>query len=465
MGISSLGAGSSILTQDVIDQLKAADNAKFVAPVDAKIKNENAKSAAFETLNAHIESVYESLKSLTEYGVFEGRATSLSSEDFVDIKAEDSSDIQDFTLNVTQLATKEIEQSGKFTTKTDSISSGSGTMELNIGDEKFSIDYTADTTLEDLKELINKKAGDSVTATIVQIADGDFRLLLSSDNTGTNQAISISDSDDGSLVDALKPDADPDDDIDGMTNVQSGVDAEFTFNGLAITRSNNSIDDLLSGVTIKLKKVGSTEVSVKQDREKIEEKITNFVDKYNSAMYQLGEDTKSSKDEDERGAFSSDSTMKGMKNALKNILSVVGGDAGRLQSFGIEIDDGRLSLDSEMLNKKLDEDPDSVHAYFIGGTFTKDDGSTIEVEGAFTEIESEFAKYAKGGSILDKYNTSISDRIDSLTKQREKAVERLDNSYAIMTKRFAAYDLIINQFNQASDMFTQMINAEIASKS
>jgi len=455
MGISSLGAGSSILTQDVIDQLKAADNAKFVAPVDAKIKDENAKSAAFDVLDAHIENVYQSLKSLTEYGVFEGRTTSLSKDDFIDVTAKDNSDIQDFILDVTQIATKEIEQSEKFDSKTDKIATGSGSMELAVGSETFTFNYNASTSLEELKEMINKDAGDSVTATIVQVADDDFRLLLSAVNTGTDQEISITDND-SDLSDKLTT---------NMSNVQTAVDAEFTFNGLDITRSSNSVDDLLSGVTIELKDVGTTEVSVKQDREKIEDRITNFVDKYNSAMYQLGVDTKSSQNADERGAFSSDSTMKSMKSALKNILSVVGGDAGKLQDFGIDIDDGRLSLNSKVLNEKLDEDPESVHAYFIGGTFTKKDGSTIEVEGAFTEIENEVAKYAKGSSILDKYNDSISNRLDRLTQQREKAVERLDNSYAIMTKRFAAYDLIISQFNKASDMFTQMINAEIASKS
>ena len=53
-------------------------------------------------------------------------------------------------------------------------------------------------------------------------------------------------------------------------------------------------------------------------------------------------------------------------------------------------------------------------------------------------------------------------RFDSITEQKEKAVARLEVSYAIQAKRFAAYDLIISKFNTASSMFTQMINAEIA---
>ena len=489
MGVSSLGVGSSILTQDVIDQLRAADEAKFVKPVETRISDNKAKTTAFDQMNALMDSAYESLKSLTEYGVFEGRNTSVDDEDVLSITASESSDIQDFTIEVQTLATKEVEQSGGFTSRTDSIATGDGTMELSVGDKKFPIDYTSETSLEDLKELIDEEAGDSVSTTIVQVADGDFRLIFSAMDTGVGQEISITDlsidnddkasggrSDKGSGGNALG-------NLSAaftseMTNIQEAVDAEFKFNGLDITRSSNSVDNLLSGVKITLKEIGTTEVSVKQDRDKIEEKITNFVDKYNSAVFQLSEDTKSSEKLEDRGVFSNDNTIKSMNTTIKNIISTVGGSAGKLEDFGIELDkDGRLSLDTEVLNEKLDNDPDSVHAFFIGGTFTKEDsyttdenglttmsqkGFTIEVTGAFTELENSFAKYSKGSTILDKYEESLETRLESLDKQKESAVERLNNSYAIMQKRFAAYDAIISRFNTASNMFTQMINTEAA---
>jgi len=456
MGISSLGAGSSILTQDVIDQLKAADEAKFVAPVDARLREADSKLKAYDVINAYIDNVYESLKSLTEYGIFESRTASSSNEDAVSVIAKESSDVQDFTLEVEKLATKEIEESDAFSQRDSKIAGGNGTLELAVGSENFTFTYDVDTTLEELKDMINKDAGDSVNATIVQVADGDFRLLLSAVNTGTDQEISITDN--GSDLDEAL--------TTNMSNVQTAENASFKFNGVSITRSSNEVDDLLAGVTLTLKEaeVGKViNVSVKQDREHIEERITNFVSKYNSAMTQLNIDTKSSQEALERGVFSSDSTMKGMKSSLLNILSVVGGGAGKLEDFGIELDDdGRLALDSEKLEEKLDDDPTSVQSFFVGGTFTTASGSTMEVEGVFAELEDEVAKYSKYGNILDDYKESIDTRVESLNQQRERAVARLTSSYDIMAKRFAAYDLMISRFNNASDMFTQMINAEIA---
>ena len=460
MGISSLGAGSSILTQDVIDQLKAADEAKFVAPVDARIEEQEDKEAALSVVDALMDNVYESLKSLTEYGVFESRVTTVSNETAVEVTAAESSDIQAFTLEVGTLATSQIEQSGTFTSKTSKIADGVGTMTLAVGAETFDIEYDANTTIDDLKELINKDAGDSVTASIIQISTGDFRLMLSADNTGTGQAISITDDASANLKD--------DNALTSLTNVQTAVNASFKFNGLDIERTSNTVDDLLSGVTITLKDTTTSKVnvSVEQDRENIESKITNFIDKYNSAMYQLNEDTKSSEEVSERGVFSSDSTIKSMKSSLINILSTIGEGQGKIQDYGIEVDeDGRLSLDASALNEKLDEDPASTQAFFVGGTFTKENGSTVELTGAFEEMEEEVAKYSKYNAVLDIFKTSISDRMESLNEQREKAVARLESSYATMAKRFAAYDAMISKFNSASSMFTQMINAEIAAKS
>ena len=459
MGVSSLGAGSSILTQDVLDQLRAADEAKFVAPVDRRLETEKDKSAAFDVVDAYMDNVYESLKSLTEYGVFESRTATSSNTDALGVTALESSDVQDFTLEIEILATKEIEQSGTFGARDANISTGTGKLELAVGSDSFTFDYDTTTTLEDLKELINKEAGDSVNATIVQVADGDFRLLLSAANTGEGQEISLTDvvGEGETLNSALTT---------GMTNVQPAVDASFKFNGVSITRSSNEVDDLLSGVTLTLNEaeVGKLiNVSVKQNSEHIEERITNFVDKYNSAMLQLDTDTKSSEEASERGVFSGDSTIKGMKSSLVNMLSIVGGNAGKIEEFGLELDDdGRLSLDTVKLNEKLSADPTSVQAFFVGGDFTKEDGSSIKVDGVFVEMEEEIAKFSKYGNVLDQFKDSIKTRYDSLEEQRVKAVERLDSSYAIQAKRFAAYDLIINQFNTASDMFSQMINAEIA---
>jgi flagellar hook-associated protein 2 len=482
MGISSLGVGSSILTQDLIDQLKSSDESKFVTPVDRKIKDENSKMQSFQIIEANVDALGHSLKPLTGYGLFESRISNVSDETVLDVQAAKSSDIQDFTLDVTALATKEIDQSASFSSKTSTIATGDGTLDLSIGSKEVTLEYKSSTTLEELKDMINKEAGDSLKASIVQIAKNDFRLFLIAENSGTGQEISLSDN----TVIKEMVDSTTNFDKDGnplkeekilkagnlnlalttqMSSVQSAVDATFKFNGLEITRSSNTIDDLSSGLTITLKDIGSSSVNVKQDRENIQSSILNFIDKYNSTLFQLNEDTKSSQDKSVRGVFSGNSTIRSMESSLMNIFSIVGEGVGKIQDYGIEADrSGRLSLNTSKLNQMLDENPENVKAFLAGGEFTKANGAKVQLEGAFSEIDTEIEKYSKYNAILDQLKNSISTRIESMDSQKEKAISRLDDKYAIMGKRFAAYDGVISKFNNASNMFTQMIDSASSNK-
>jgi flagellar hook-associated protein 2 len=470
MGISSLGVGSSVLTQDVLDQLKKADESQYVTPTTRRISTAKSESGEFSVISALMDNVYTSARSVTEYGVFEGRTAASSSESVATVTAADSSEIQNFSLDVSQLATKEVAESGQFASKTDKIATADGSMTLDIknaaGDvtSSYDITYNASMTLEDLKDAINKEAGDNLSASIVQVSSGDFRLFINANKEGADQNISIMDNN-GNLSDDNGVSNGGTNLTDNMTTAQDGVNAKFKYNGQDIERGSNSVSDLLSGVTITLKSTGTTTIDVKQDRTGIEDKLNNFIDKYNSALFQLDKDTKSSKDVKERGIFSGDSTVKSMKRDLQNIMRNIGSGLGQISDYGITTDNnGRLSLDTAKFEEKLDENPANVKAFFVGGTFVKSDGSEVDAKGAFNEIEDDFSKYSKYGSFSTNYTTSLKDRIDTLTEQRDKATARLTAKYATMAKRWASFDALINQLNSTSSTLTSMIDSLAAKK-
>jgi flagellar hook-associated protein 2 len=221
MGISSLGVGSSILTQDVLDQLRAADEAGQVKPVELSIANEGDKKSALALIDASMTNLADSIAEIKSQSLYDERKTDVTGSS-VTVSADANSDIQDFTLNVTTLATKQIEQSGSFSSEDDLVSGGAGQINLNIDGEDFTIDYTATTTLKELKGLINDVAGDKVDATVVQIGSTDFRLFISSTDTGTTQDITITDVS-GTIDSKLSTDF-------NAAAIQSGVNSAFTFN-------------------------------------------------------------------------------------------------------------------------------------------------------------------------------------------------------------------------------------------
>ncbi|RLA71672.1 MAG: flagellar hook protein [Epsilonproteobacteria bacterium] len=455
MGISSLGVGSSILTQDVLDQLRAADEAGQITPIDLSLANEGDKKDALKLIDAAMTNLIDSINEIKSQSLYDERKTEISGT-AVEVKASANSDVGDFTLEVTTLATKQIEESGAFGSEDELIANNAGTMNLNIDGEDFTIEYDDTTTLKDLKNLINDVAGDKVDATIVQINSGEFRLFVSSVETGTTQDITMTD-ESGELKDTRL--------TDDMTAIQNGVDAEFKFNGQAITRTSNNIDDLITGLDITLKEIGTSVVSVSQDRETIMEKFDSFVSHYNSAMTELDKMTKPSTDSQERGIFSGESTIKNMKRTVQDMISTIGGGVGTMPDYGFDIDkDGKMTLDKDILNDMLDENSTNVEAFFAGGTFTNADDTTTEVDGAFTELSTIVEGYTKYNATLDQFKNSIADTISSLEDKKTNATQRLDAKYEIMKKQFAAYDLMISKINSASSMFVQMANAQTAAQ-
>ena len=473
MGISSLGVGSGILTQDVLDQLRAADESGQLTPVQLNIANEKDKQAALEVLDANMKNFIDSINELKSGTLYDEREATVSGSASVAVTAAANSDIQDFTISVNTLATKQIEESGAFDLSVagnDSVSASDGVFKLEVGGESKEIEYTAGTTLDAFKKLIQDQAGTLVDATVLQISPTESRLVLSSKATGASQDIKISDVS-GTLDSKLTTDssfnanpATP----PAYDAVQSGKDSSFDFNGQTITRSSNTVDDLITGYSIELLKEDavdassglkeSSAVSVAQNRENITSRVDSFVAKYNSAITELEKLTKSSSGTD-KGIFSNESIVKGMKSAIENVIGSVGGGAGTLYDYGFDVDkDGKMTIDKTLFNQKLDENPTNVEAFFSGGTFTKSDNTTVELTGAFTDIATEIETYTKYNAMLDQLDSSITTQISSYEEREQSVTDRLDSKYEILKKKFASYDALINRFNSSSDIFTQLAN-------
>jgi len=458
MGISSLGVGSGILTQDVLDQLRKADEAQRITPITLNLANENDKSDALEILDAAMVNFKDAANELQSTTLFDARSTTVTGSS-VSITAAEGSDVQDFTLNVTQLARKEIDESASFTADTTLIATGTGTLDLTIGTTSYTINYDATTTLKDLKNSINAVAGQDVSASVVQLATGDFRLFLNAANEGSSQNISISDTS-GLLSDDGGTTAGGTNLTTGMSTIQTGLDATFEYNGQAITRSTNTVTDLISGYSLSLNEVGSSSVSVAQDRSDLESRVDSFVAQYNAVMDEISKQTKSSTESSVRGIFSGDSIVKSMKSTIQNMLGSVSNAGGNLLDYGFDIDrDGVMSVDKTVLNEQLDASPTNVKAFFSGGDYTDSTGTVTTLTGAFSSFYTTVNSFTKTNGDLDQVKTNISENITNYEDRKTKETERLNSKYEILKKKYTAYNTLINRFNSASDIFTQLANA------
>jgi len=455
--ISSLGIGSGVLTSDVIDQLKAADEARIIKPIDNKITVNDQKQKSYDLLSSLMTTFKSSTSSLSFDTLFDSKTVDVSGDAQVSLDA--GANVDSFTLETITLAKKDITKFGALSSKTSSIATNSGVLNLQIDGTTYNINYDANTTLTSLAQSITDTAGTDIETSILETSSGQFSLVLSSKATGVDQAITITDTDDGTngtgSLDATLFNTNA---TDGYQKIQDGSDAVFKYNGITTTRSSNDISDLVLGLHITLKREGDTAtVTVNQDRQQISDEVQLFVDNYNTLMTNLNDMTIFDKTTNALGVFQGDSFINGIKRDLTAAVTTrLGTDS--LMEYGISIDrQGVMSFDSSALDTKLQNDPQSVKTFFTGGT----DANGNSVTGFFTTLDDKVKQYTGYGGLLSNYDDGLTKDAKQLSEAKKKAQASIDTRYEIMTKRFTAYDSIISRLNSQFSSLQQMINAQL----
>lgn len=362
--VSSLGLGSDgALSYDTIDQLRKVDETAKLDPIDAKITKNTTKQTDLTSLTSLVTTLKTSTNSLASEMSYLKRSSTVSNT-AVSITAQSGTTVQDFSLHVTKLAEQDVYQSKAYTSQTSTFASGNDTLKLTINGNDYTFDVTATTTLSELKDKINDKVGDKVTASIINVGGNDpYRLIIKSDTTGTDNAITLS------STGTTKTDM-------GLTNIQTAKNAEFTYNGVPVTRSKNTFDDLIKGVSITLNEINTStansNVSITQDWSEIKKTVESLVSSYNSLMTKLTDFTKYDTDTKTAGTFQGVSQINTLTREVKKQILSVDSSGRSLADFGIELNtDGQLKLDSAVLNKKIQDDPSGLQEYFRGSTTYK----------------------------------------------------------------------------------------------
>lgn len=143
------------------------------------------------------------------------------------------------------------------------------------------------TTLDGLKNIINNDPQNpGVRASFVQNGNA-WTFQMHGMDLGSEASLTI----DASTNLSKLPGNDP-----TKWQTQQATDAEFRVNGWPATgwlkSTSNTVSNVIEGLNISLKDVGTTQLTVATDIEKIKEKITAFVDGMNAVRSKITEQTK-----------------------------------------------------------------------------------------------------------------------------------------------------------------------------
>lgn len=390
--VTNLGIGTknSGLNDELIKKLKEADEAGQIKPLTTRLEKNDLKQKDLAALKTLVSNVNVSGKTLGGEALYLKRNTNNAGSS-VTASAANGVSVQSFSIDVQKLAQKDTFQSKNFKKASEIVGATStGSFDVEIDGQKFSIGVTRSTTYQDIVDKINDVSGGKLQARILNVGgDKPNQIMLQSGSTGATQTIKFS-NDTAGILDKLGWDdtqfQDTDEHGTVLTNpdgtpkmtsnleknrILKAQDAEFTYNGVNIKRSKNSFDDLRPGVNITLNETGRTNVSISQNTEEVVKAVEEFIKDYNLMTMNLGIAT-SYDEEKGAGTFQGVSEISGLRSNIGRLINGQDSEGKALSKFGITPDkDGQLQLDLNKFNAALSKDPEEIQKFFMGSNKTE----------------------------------------------------------------------------------------------
>ena len=430
MATFSVGSGlfSGIDYQTMIQQIMKLEH----RPLDLKADRQKvfqtkiSKYGELSSLMGKLKTVADGLKTSTS---FYTRQAEAGNKDVLNVSASASASEGNYNVVVNKLAQAHRIASSGVADGNETIANGDGNFTFRVGNgDAVTVAVNETTTLNDFAAAINSKAA-GIEASVIN--DGSVsRLVLKSSSSGAASEITITEN---ATTLGL-----PTGSVAGGQTLQEAQDAEFSIDGLSMTRGSNNIDGAINGVSITLKSVGTSTISVTNDTTAIQNKIQSFVDTYNEVVRFVSNNVFFDSKTGVSGAFTGESTARDAVNRLQGILGMRVEDLpdslNSLSQIGISTQrDGTLKLDTAVLADKISSDLDGVSKIFSGDNGIA--GAVGKYVDGATNSSGALASRTKG---LQSFVTRLSDEIErgeaNLKKREENLLLQFSRLEALMAK-------------------------------
>jgi len=457
------GIGSGVQVADIVDAIVGAERAPFEQSLNRRQAAITTDISAVGALKGAMQSVVDSLNSLSSVDNYQKRTIS-GSDDFVSLSSTKSAEVGSYSVKVDQLASAHKLVSNGIA-ETEAV--GEGTLTLSSGTDSFDITVSSTATISDIRDSINESIdNDSITATIITDDNGQH-LVLTSKETGVANAIkvTVADVSDGNNTDnlglsrlAYDADALSPTFATNLAETSEAKDAQITIDGsLVVTNSTNEFVNAIDGVTITASKMHGVSdsistVSLAEDNKNIQTGLELFIKSYNEFVdlsKQLGQ-----AGSEGAGPLSGDSLLRSVTNKLRQELdgafSSVGEETLTLNQLGVHTDRyGKLSLDTEELDAQIQKGADGIQNFFIGSD---------EKPGFATSFKTLTEFYTESDGIIQGRIDSKNKQLGKIDDEREAFSRRITALEARLTAQYNAMDLLVNGLNNTSTYLQQQLD-------
>lgn len=442
---STLGVGSGIDVSQLVNDLAEASRAPKIDRINQRQSTVKAQISALAQARSDLESFTDTLGKVVTEGSLKSQPT-VSNDAVLGAASNDQAQSGAITadIEITQLARAQTLVSGNFTDATAAV--GQGDLTINIGgtDHVITIGASND-SLNGVAAAINA-AGIGINAT-VQSEGGSFRLVLKGPSGAAN-AFTLS-----GLAAFDYPST-----TSGMTRAQTAQDALLKVDGVPYQRATNSVSDIITGLTLTLKKAAPGEtVSLTASRptDAIKSTMSDFVSVFNDMKSNIA---KARSTTNSRTLFELERKLNAV---LSQPLTSTSVGPRSMADLGVTTNrDGSVTLDTKKLDAVLKAYPDAVEAIFAPvRDATRTEVTDPGIGGAMAALKT--SETASGGGLaalklrLEREQKDIDDdraRVDA----REAAYKaRLQRNLGSMDSRVAGIRATQSYLQQQIDQWNK----------
>lgn len=476
--VTATGLGSGLDINALVTAIVDAERVPLTSRIESRKADVNALVSGYGQLQTKLDALRTAVSTIATSTGFSPATGSSSDTSSVGVTVASTAQPSSYEVGVSQLASSQSLVSGTFAATTTSV--GSGTLTVAIGtptynaspnnttyasfsqSTSYSISIAANSTLADVQSAINSSSA-PVTASLVKSGDG-YRLMISGDNSGASNGISLSVSSDADGSDTdnaglsqLAFNAT----TTNLSQIAAPQDANFTLNGLALTATSNQISDVVDGLSLDLLSTTSSNavITVSRDTAEVNKNITAFVTAFNDFQTTQKELTKYDAITGVAGDLQGDAMTRTLVSQLRDKLSsTISGLTGTidiLSEVGISVSsDGSLSIDDDALSLAIASNLDGVQKFFVGETV-----SGTAISGFAVLIDNLLDSYLDDGGLLPTKLTALDDKLSDIEDDRLLYNQRMEALETRYLRQFNAMDSLLGQLTTTGDMLKSQLDA------
>lgn len=248
---------------------------------------------------------------------------------------------------------------------------------------------------------------------------------------------------------------------DSANNLQSAQDSIIDYEGLTVTRSSNSLDDVIDGATINLLGTSASNVklTISNDRSTLKTNLQEMVSTYNDLLSLFDNFTAVDSEADMAGALSEDTSLvRFLKNKVREAVfsnsSTPSGSINAIRDIGITTDRyGSVKFDETKYDAAISSSYDDIVTMLTADTNSQNLFETSD-KGLSQDIATALGDMTDATGVVTVRETGAISELTDHQEELTKLEARMEGVYNRYLAQFGVMETLMATLDSTKDYLT-----------